>query len=64
MPLSDPVEASVAGIAVADAIRDEQFLVLTHAEEAHERMARRGADLDAFVASQIDRLPTPPNLGF
>ncbi|HEY8216070.1 MAG TPA: SDR family NAD(P)-dependent oxidoreductase [Acidimicrobiia bacterium] len=62
MPLSDPVEPSVAGTAVADAIRDERFLVLTHPEEARERMGRRGADIDAFVAAQIERLPTPPNL--
>jgi NAD(P)-dependent dehydrogenase (short-subunit alcohol dehydrogenase family) len=62
MPLSDPVEPSVAGAAVADAIRDDRFLVLTHPEEARERMGRRGADLDAFVAAQIERLPTPPNL--
>jgi hypothetical protein len=27
-----------------------------------ERMARRGADLDAWVTSQIEALPTPPNL--
>ena len=62
MPLSDPVEPEVAGRAVADAIRDDRFLVLTHPEEARERMGRRGADLDAFVAAQIDLLPTPPNL--
>ena len=63
MPLSDPVEPSVAGRAVADAIRDDRFLVLTHPEETRERMGRRGADLDAFVAAQIERLPEPPNLG-
>jgi NAD(P)-dependent dehydrogenase (short-subunit alcohol dehydrogenase family) len=62
MPLSDPVEPTVAGRAVADAIRDDTFLVLTHPDEARERMGRRGADLDAFVAAQIERLPTPPNL--
>ena len=62
MPLSDPVEPEVAARAVADAIRDDRFLVLTHPEEARERMGRRGADLDAFVAAQIELLPTPPNL--
>jgi NAD(P)-dependent dehydrogenase (short-subunit alcohol dehydrogenase family) len=62
MPLSDPVEPEVAGRAVADAIRDDRFLVLTHPEEVRERMGRRGADLDAFLAAQIDLLPTPPNL--
>jgi NAD(P)-dependent dehydrogenase (short-subunit alcohol dehydrogenase family) len=62
MPLSDPVEPAVAGRAVADAIRDDTFLVLTHPDEARDRMGRRGTDLDAFVAAQIERLPTPPNL--
>jgi NAD(P)-dependent dehydrogenase (short-subunit alcohol dehydrogenase family) len=61
MPLSDPVGPDIAGRAVADAIRDDRFLVLTHPEEVRERMARRGADLDAFVAAQIELLPTPPN---
>ena len=62
MPLSDPVEPEVAGRAVAAAIRDDRFLVLTHPDEARERMGRRGADLDAFVAAQIELLPRPPNL--
>ena len=38
MPLSDPVEPAVAGRAVADAIRDDTFLVLTHPDEARDRM--------------------------
>ena len=62
MPLEEPVEPAFVGTLVADAIRDEQYLILTHPEPMRERMARRGNDLDAWVASQIESLPQPPNL--
>jgi NAD(P)-dependent dehydrogenase (short-subunit alcohol dehydrogenase family) len=62
MPLEEPVEADAVGLLVADAIRDERYLILTHPEPTLERMSRRGADLDAFIESQIERLPHPPNL--
>jgi NAD(P)-dependent dehydrogenase (short-subunit alcohol dehydrogenase family) len=62
MPLEEPVEADAVGLLVADAIRDERYLILTHPEPTLERMGRRGADLDAFIESQIERLPHPPNL--
>lgn len=63
MPLDEPVEPAVPGRLVCDAIEQERFLVLTHPDPIRERIARRGADLDAFVAAQIEGLPTPPNLG-
>ena len=53
---------TVPGRLVCNAIEHEQFLVLTHPEPIRERIAQRGADPDAFVAAQIERLPTPPNL--
>lgn len=62
MPLEEPVEATFVGTLVADAIRDERYLILTHPDAMRERMARRGADLDAWITSQIDDLPTAPNL--
>ncbi|HSO95406.1 MAG TPA: SDR family oxidoreductase [Acidimicrobiia bacterium] len=62
MPLEAPVQPSVPGGLVCDAIEQERFLVLTHPEPIRERIAQRGADPDAFVAAQIERLPTPPNL--
>jgi NAD(P)-dependent dehydrogenase (short-subunit alcohol dehydrogenase family) len=62
MPLEAPVQPDVPGRLVCDAIETGQFLVLTHPEPIRERIARRGADPDAFVAEQIERLPTPPNL--
>jgi NAD(P)-dependent dehydrogenase (short-subunit alcohol dehydrogenase family) len=62
MPLEAPVQPAVPGRLVCDAIQNEQFLVLTHSEPIRERIAQRGADPDAFVTAQIERLPTPPNL--
>ncbi len=62
IPLETPVPASVVGGLIADAIRDDRYHVMTHPEEASEKMRARGAGLDAFVASQIAALPQPPNL--
>jgi NAD(P)-dependent dehydrogenase (short-subunit alcohol dehydrogenase family) len=62
MPLNEPVMPDVPGRLVCDAIEQERFLVLTHPGPTRERVARRGQDPDAFVAEQIERLPTPPNL--
>lgn len=62
MPLEAPVQPAVPGRLVCDAIEHEQFLVLTHPDPIRERIAQRGADPDAFVTAQIERLPTPPNL--
>jgi NAD(P)-dependent dehydrogenase (short-subunit alcohol dehydrogenase family) len=62
MPLEEPVEPDFVGGLVADAIRDDRFLILTHPDVTLERMERRAADPDAFIQSQIDRLPQPPNL--
>ena len=61
MPFEELIEPAAAGTIVADAIRDDRYLVLTH-PELREYMVRRGADYDAFVQSQIESLPTPPNL--
>ena len=62
MPLDDPVTPDVPGRLVCDAIETGQFLILTHPDPIRERIARRGADPDAFLAAQIEGLPTPPNL--
>jgi NAD(P)-dependent dehydrogenase (short-subunit alcohol dehydrogenase family) len=62
IPLETPVSADAVGVLVADAIRDDRYHVMTHPEEASEKMRARGAGLDAFVASQIASLPEPPNL--
>jgi NAD(P)-dependent dehydrogenase (short-subunit alcohol dehydrogenase family) len=56
------IDAELVGPMVADAIRDDRYLILTDPEPIRERMAQRGADLDAFVDAQIAALPTPPNL--
>ena len=62
IPLSEPIEPDVVGTLVADAIRDDRYLVLTDPDEIRPLIAARGADPDAFVASQIAKLPEPPNL--
>lgn len=62
MQLEEPVEPEHVGTLVANAIRDERYLILTHPEVTRERTARRGADLDAWIDAQIEHLPHPPNL--
>jgi NAD(P)-dependent dehydrogenase (short-subunit alcohol dehydrogenase family) len=62
IPLETPVPAESVGVLVADAIRDDRYHVMTHPEETEAKMHARGEGLDAFVASQIARLPPPPNL--
>ena len=62
MPFEEPMDPALVGPMVADAIRDERHLILTDPEPIRERIARRGTDYDSFVASQIESLPTPPNL--
>ena len=62
MPFEEPMDPALVGPMVADAIRDERHLILTDPEPIRERVARRGADYDSFVAAEIESLPTPPNL--
>ena len=62
MPFEEAMDPALVGPMVADAIRDERYLILTDPEPIRERIARHGADPDAFVASQIESLPHPPNL--
>jgi NAD(P)-dependent dehydrogenase (short-subunit alcohol dehydrogenase family) len=62
IPLEEPIEPEVVGSLVADAIRDERYLILTAPDAIRPVVAARGADPDAFVAAQIEQLPDPPNL--
>jgi len=62
MPLSEAMSADAVGTLVADAIRHERYLVLTDPEDIRPQIARRGADMDAFVDEQIATLPPSPNL--
>jgi len=62
MPFEEPMDPALVGPMVADGIRDERYLILTDPEPILERVARRGNDYDAFVQSQIEALPQPPNL--
>ena len=61
-PLEEAMDAELVGPMVADAIRDDRYLILTDPEPILERFKRRGADYEAFIQSQIDSLPEPPNL--
>jgi NAD(P)-dependent dehydrogenase (short-subunit alcohol dehydrogenase family) len=62
IPLSEAVSPDFVAKLVADGIRDEQYLILTDPAEMAPRIARKGADINAFVDDQIASLPTPPNL--
>jgi NAD(P)-dependent dehydrogenase (short-subunit alcohol dehydrogenase family) len=62
MPLEEPIDAALVGPMVADAIRDEQYLILTDPDVIRPRVAQRGADLDAWVESYGTTLRPPPNL--
>jgi NAD(P)-dependent dehydrogenase (short-subunit alcohol dehydrogenase family) len=61
-PMGKPTTPDEVGVMVADAIRDDRYLVLTDPDDVRPKMAARGADMDAFVASQIGSLRPPPNL--
>jgi NAD(P)-dependent dehydrogenase (short-subunit alcohol dehydrogenase family) len=62
IPLAEPIAPEIVGTLVADAIRDERYLILTDPDTIRPVIAARGADPDAFVDAQISRLPEPPNL--
>jgi NAD(P)-dependent dehydrogenase (short-subunit alcohol dehydrogenase family) len=62
MPLGAPSTPEEVGVMVADAIRDDRYLILTDPDDIRPKVAARGADMDAFVADQIASLREPPNL--
>jgi NAD(P)-dependent dehydrogenase (short-subunit alcohol dehydrogenase family) len=62
VPLSDPLQPEAVGTLVADAVRDDRYLILTDPDEMRPVIAALGNDPDAFVHAQIERLPEPPNL--
>lgn len=62
MPLEEAIDAELVGPMVADAIRDDRYLILTDPDAILPRVAQRGADIDAWVASYSKTLRPPPNL--
>jgi hypothetical protein len=60
--MGKPSSPEDVGVMVADAIRDDRYLILTDPEAVRPKIAARGADMDAFVDSQIASLRPPPNL--
>jgi NAD(P)-dependent dehydrogenase (short-subunit alcohol dehydrogenase family) len=61
-PMGRPSSPEEVGVMVADAIRDDRYLILTDPDDVRPKLAARGADMDAFVDTQIESLRTPPNL--
>ncbi len=61
-PMGTPRTPEEVGATVADAIRDDRYLVLTDPDDVRPKLAARGTDMDAFVAAQIASLREPPNL--
>ena len=61
-PLADAMDVALVGPIVADAIRDEQYLILTDPDEILPRVAERGASIDKWVESYGRTLRPPPNL--
>ncbi|MBM3671833.1 MAG: SDR family oxidoreductase [Actinobacteria bacterium] len=62
MPLEEAKDVSIVGPLVADAIRDEQYLILTDPDAILPRVKQRGANLDVWVDSYSKTLRQPPNL--
>lgn len=62
MPLEEPIDAELVGPMVADAIRDDRYLILTDPEAILPRVAQRGADIEQWVESYSKTLRPPPNL--
>ena len=61
-PLDEAMDVALVGPMVADAIRDDRYLILTDPDEILPRVAQRGASIDAWVDSYGRTLPEPPNL--
>jgi NAD(P)-dependent dehydrogenase (short-subunit alcohol dehydrogenase family) len=56
------IDAEEVGRIVADAIRDERYLILTHPESTGPVLEERGRDLAGAIESQRTRIPPPPNI--
>jgi NAD(P)-dependent dehydrogenase (short-subunit alcohol dehydrogenase family) len=61
-PLEKAMDVALVGPIVADAIRDERYLILTDPESILPRVAECGASIDAWIDSYGKTLRQPPNL--
>ncbi len=60
--LEEAMDVALVGPMVADAIRDERYLILTDPDAILPKVAERGANIDAWVDSYSKELRPPPNL--
>jgi NAD(P)-dependent dehydrogenase (short-subunit alcohol dehydrogenase family) len=56
------IEPGQVGTLVADAIENEQYLILTHPESTAPLLEQRGRDLAGAIEDQRARIPAPPNI--
>jgi NAD(P)-dependent dehydrogenase (short-subunit alcohol dehydrogenase family) len=57
--LGNPISADSVGPMVADAVEADQFLILTHPDDAIY-LAERRVDLEAALLAEVARAPIPP----
>ncbi|HZP29791.1 MAG TPA: SDR family oxidoreductase [Acidimicrobiia bacterium] len=58
----EAIDADAVGPMVADAIRDERYLILTHPELMEPVLEERGRDLAGAIEKQRGRISPPPNI--
>ena len=58
----EAIEPERVGTIVADAIRDERYLILTHPAATEPVLEARGRDLAGAIEEQRERIPPPPNI--
>ena len=58
----EAIEPERVGTIVADAIRDERYLILTHPTATEPVLEARGRDLAGAIEEQRERIPPPPNI--
>ena len=58
----EAIEPEQVGTIVADAIRDDTYLILTHPELMEPVLEARGRDLPGAIEAQRERISPPPNI--
>jgi uncharacterized protein YbjT (DUF2867 family) len=57
--LANPISADSVGPMVADAVEADQFLILTHPDDANY-LAERRANLESALLAEVAGAPLPP----
>jgi len=58
----EPMDPEEVGKIVADAIRDETYLILTHPEMMKPVLEQRGKDLEGAIDAHRENIPPSPNI--